>query len=129
VLPSCCNCPVDKTAEAIAVATCHKKIFLDSAVDGCAGAPSLTLVVGKSVLGNYSSFFVDCVLRHYVHWCHIDPRNICDAGEGDGKAVPVFDIFADKLSKEVWLGQGTLVVAKGESIKNVLFSCILAYVE
>ncbi len=97
MLPSCCNCPVDKTADAIAVATCQKKIFLDSAVDGCAGAPSPTLVVGKTVLGNYASFFFDHVLRHYVHLCHTAPRNQYDAGEGDGKAVPVFDVFANKL--------------------------------
>jgi hypothetical protein len=52
-----------------------------------------------------------------------------DVGEGDGKAVPLFDVFANKFMKEVWFGQGTLVVAKGESIENVWFSCVLAYVD
>ncbi len=55
--------------------------------------------------------------------------NQLDTWEGGGKAVPVFDIFANELLKEVWLGQGTLVVAKDESVENVLFSCVIAYAD
>jgi hypothetical protein len=101
---------------------------LELAVDGCARTSSPTLVVGKSVLGIYLSLFNSCVLSHYIHWCHTDPKNHCQAGEWDIKAVPVFDVFANEFLKEVWFGLGTLVVAKGESVKNVLFSVVLTYV-
>ena len=79
----------------------QKKIFLDLAVDGSARAPMPALIVDESVLQNYLSFVVNRVLSYYVHQCHADPGNHCDAGKRDSKAIPVFNVLADEFPKEV----------------------------
>ncbi len=89
----CCNCPIDQSADAEAVSTGLKKLFLNAAVYRSAGWPFPTLIVSKSVFWNNSPKFVNHVWRHYIHRCHHKTWNWSDAVERDGEAVPLLNVF------------------------------------
>ncbi len=78
-----------------AVLTGLKKLFVDAAVSRSAGGPFSTLVMSKSVFWNYLPKFVNRILLHYIHRWHHKTRDQLDAGERDGEAVPVLDVFCD----------------------------------
>ncbi len=120
------NRPIDDSLNAKAKAASLEEILVDPAVDGCTGAPFPALIVGESVFGNNFSALVYCILCHYVYWSHYETWDHFGAGERDGDAVPILDIFADQILQEIWLCQSTFVVAKGKRIRLIFLTIFFA---
>jgi hypothetical protein len=81
--------------------------------------------VGLTILGDDLAKFVDGILLLDVHRSNEDVRNFLGLREGEGKTIAEVNVLQHEVQEEIRLHQGSLVIAKDESLSNICQPAVL----
>jgi hypothetical protein len=78
-----------------------------------------------TILGDDPAKLVDGILLLNVHRSNEDVRNCLGLHEGKGKAIAEVNVFQHEVQEEIWLHQGSLVIAKDEGLPDICQPAVL----
>ena len=110
--PQCGYGPVHQTLQSCSKPIGEKVVLVHPAVHRCSRALFVTLIVGKPVLFNYSSVFVNCVLRHDIYWCQKYTWDSINLAQRKNQTITMDNIFLYQFYEQNWISHGALVTSK-----------------